>query len=162
MSCFANVIDRWTKNKQKRNCSTFVILHASLKVNIAATFDQFYYTLPFSSVYTCISLLCIMFPKHMCLFVCADEDDEGERNTVPFRPLASFFSDDDMLKQQKKKPKKIKEGKIPKVKKRKKEVRSRSHAAQSFITSDTTVWQVFWLKLCTTFFVSHTVTLLML
>ncbi|XP_037534895.1 chromodomain-helicase-DNA-binding protein 5 [Nematolebias whitei] len=50
-----------------------------------------------------------------------DEDDEGERNTVPLRPLASFFSDDDMLKQQKKKPKKIKEGKIPKVKKRKKE-----------------------------------------
>ncbi|KAM4582028.1 chromodomain-helicase-DNA-binding protein 5 isoform 3-T3 [Fundulus diaphanus] len=51
-----------------------------------------------------------------------DEDDETERNTVPLTALASFFSDDDSLKQQKKtKPKKIKEGKIPKVKKRKKE-----------------------------------------
>uniref|UniRef100_A0AAQ5X143 DNA helicase n=1 Tax=Amphiprion ocellaris TaxID=80972 RepID=A0AAQ5X143_AMPOC len=51
-----------------------------------------------------------------------DEDDEGERNTVPLTPLDSFFSDDDSLKQQKKKKsKKMKEGKMPKVKKRKKE-----------------------------------------
>ncbi|KAI4827701.1 hypothetical protein KUCAC02_031079 [Chaenocephalus aceratus] len=52
-----------------------------------------------------------------------DDDDEGERNTVPLTPLDSFFSDSDSLKQQKKqKPKKMKEGKMPKVKKRKKEV----------------------------------------
>uniref|UniRef100_A0AAX7V0H2 DNA helicase n=1 Tax=Astatotilapia calliptera TaxID=8154 RepID=A0AAX7V0H2_ASTCA len=50
-----------------------------------------------------------------------DEDDEGERNTVPLTPLDRFFSDDESLKQQKKKPKKMKEGKLPKVKKRKKE-----------------------------------------
>ncbi|XP_061582952.1 chromodomain-helicase-DNA-binding protein 5 [Cololabis saira] len=51
-----------------------------------------------------------------------DEDDEGERNTVPFTPLSSFFADEDSLKQEKKKkPKKMKEGKISKVKKRKKE-----------------------------------------
>ncbi|KAK1901286.1 Polyribonucleotide nucleotidyltransferase [Dissostichus eleginoides] len=51
-----------------------------------------------------------------------DDDDEGERNTVPLTPLDSFFSDSDSLKQQKKqKPKKMKEGKMPKVKKRKKE-----------------------------------------
>lgn len=94
--------------------------------------------------------------------MCADDDDEGERNTLPLRPLATFFSDNDLLKQlKKKKPPKNKEGKIPKVKKRKKEVRSCSHAAQSFITSDTTVWQEFWLKLCTTFFVSHAITLSM-
>nr|XP_033482552.1 chromodomain-helicase-DNA-binding protein 5 [Epinephelus lanceolatus] len=50
-----------------------------------------------------------------------DEDDEGERNTVPLTPL-DIFSDNDSLKQQKKKkPKKMKEGKMPKVKKRKKE-----------------------------------------
>ncbi|KAJ4940370.1 hypothetical protein JOQ06_026677 [Pogonophryne albipinna] len=52
-----------------------------------------------------------------------DDDDEGERNTVPLTPLDSFFSDSDSLKQQKKqKPKKMKEGKMPKVKKRKKEM----------------------------------------
>ncbi|XP_013871478.1 chromodomain-helicase-DNA-binding protein 5 [Austrofundulus limnaeus] len=51
-----------------------------------------------------------------------DDDDEGERNSLPLRPLASFFSDNDLLKQQKKKkPKKNKESKIPKVNKRKKE-----------------------------------------
>ncbi|XP_023811077.1 chromodomain-helicase-DNA-binding protein 5 isoform X2 [Oryzias latipes] len=51
-----------------------------------------------------------------------DEDDDGERRTVPLTPLASFFSDEDSLREQKrKKPKKMKEGKIPKVKKRKKE-----------------------------------------
>ncbi|XP_068460432.1 chromodomain-helicase-DNA-binding protein 5 isoform X2 [Clinocottus analis] len=52
-----------------------------------------------------------------------DEDDEGERNTVPLAALDSFFTDSDALKQQqkKKKPKKMKEGKMPKVKKRKKE-----------------------------------------
>ncbi|KAA8593560.1 hypothetical protein FQN60_009676 [Etheostoma spectabile] len=51
-----------------------------------------------------------------------DEDDDGERNAVPLTPLGSFFSDNDSLKQQKKKkPKKMKEGKMPKVKKRKKE-----------------------------------------
>lgn len=64
----------------------------------------------------------------MCLFLCADEDDDGECRTVPLTPLASFFSDEDSLREQKrKKPKKMKEGKIPKVKKRKKEVRSRSN-----------------------------------
>lgn len=81
--------------------------------------------------------------------MCPDEDDETERNTVPLTALASFFSDDDSLKQQKKtKPKKIKEGKIPKVKKRKKEVGSCSHTALSVITSNTKVCQNFWLKLC--------------
>lgn len=64
----------------------------------------------------------------MFLFLCPDEDDEGERNTVPLTPLDSFFSDSDSLKQQKKKKaKKMKEGKMPKVKKRKKEVRCNSH-----------------------------------
>lgn len=65
----------------------------------------------------------------MFLFLCPDEDDEGERNTVPLTPLDSFFSDSDSLKQQKKKKaKKMKEGKMPKVKKRKKEVRCNSHS----------------------------------
>ncbi|XP_047188872.1 chromodomain-helicase-DNA-binding protein 5 isoform X4 [Scophthalmus maximus] len=53
-----------------------------------------------------------------------DEDDEGERDAVPLAALDGFFSDDDSLKQQqqkKKKAKKMKEGKTPKVKKRKKE-----------------------------------------
>ncbi|XP_053725043.1 chromodomain-helicase-DNA-binding protein 5 isoform X2 [Synchiropus splendidus] len=53
-----------------------------------------------------------------------DEDDDGERHSVPLSSLLqeSFFSDDDSLKQQKKKkPKKMKEDKMPKVKKRKKE-----------------------------------------
>ncbi|XP_029287263.1 chromodomain-helicase-DNA-binding protein 5 isoform X1 [Cottoperca gobio] len=51
-----------------------------------------------------------------------EEDDEGERNAVPLTPLGGFFSDNDSLKQQKKKkPKKMIEGKMPKVKKRKKE-----------------------------------------
>jgi prophage tail gpP-like protein len=55
--------------------------------------------------------------------VCLDEDEDGQRNTVPLTPLDSFFTDNDSLKQQKKKkPKKMKEGKMPKVKKRKKEV----------------------------------------
>lgn len=59
----------------------------------------------------------------MFVFVCQDEDEEGEHNTVPLTPLDSFFTDNDSLKQQKKKkPKKMKEGKMPKVKKRKKEV----------------------------------------
>lgn len=61
----------------------------------------------------------------MFVFVCLDEDEEGQRNTVPLTPLDSFFTDNDSLKQQKKKkPKKMKEGKMPKVKKRKKEVSS--------------------------------------
>lgn len=65
------------------------------------------------------------------LFVslCPDEDDEGERDAVPLAALDGFFSDDDSLKQQqqkKKKAKKMKEGKTPKVKKRKKEVRCNS------------------------------------
>ena len=53
-----------------------------------------------------------------------DEDEEGGRDPVPLAALDSFFSDDDdSLKQQKKKkPKKMKEGKMTKVKKRKKEV----------------------------------------
>ena len=55
-----------------------------------------------------------------------DEEEEGVRNMAPLTPLESFFSDDDSLKQQKKKKtKKMKEGKMPKVKKRKKEVSRR-------------------------------------
>ncbi|CAL8383490.1 unnamed protein product [Boreogadus saida] len=51
-----------------------------------------------------------------------DEEEEGVRNMAPLTPLEGFFSDDDSLKQQKKKKtKKMKEGKMPKVKKRKKE-----------------------------------------
>ena len=42
---------------------------------------------------------------------------------MPLSPLERFFSDDDSVKQ-KKKPSKLKEGKMPKVKKKKKEVRS--------------------------------------
>lgn len=61
------------------------------------------------------------------LFLCADEDDDGERSAVPLTPLASFFSDEDSLREQKrKKPKKMREGKISTVKKRKKEVGSDS------------------------------------
>ncbi|XP_068172229.1 chromodomain-helicase-DNA-binding protein 5 [Antennarius striatus] len=50
-----------------------------------------------------------------------DEDDEGERNSLSLTPLDSFFPDNEPLKHQKKKTKKMKEGKMPKVKKRKKE-----------------------------------------
>ncbi|CAL9704613.1 unnamed protein product [Knipowitschia caucasica] len=51
-----------------------------------------------------------------------DEDDESRRSIVPLTPLTSFFTDDDSLKQQKpKKAKNMKEGKMLKVKKRKKE-----------------------------------------
>lgn len=85
--------------------------------------------------------------------VCPDEDDEGERNSVPLTPLDSFFSDDSLKQQKKKKPKKMKEGKMPKVKKRKKEVRCNSHSTPSAVTSDTTAWQVIWLKLYPTFFI---------
>uniref|UniRef100_A0A8C1I0I0 Large ribosomal subunit protein eL22 n=1 Tax=Cyprinus carpio TaxID=7962 RepID=A0A8C1I0I0_CYPCA len=56
-----------------------------------------------------------------------DEDEEGERRrSVPLSPLERFFSEDDSVKQhKKKKPSKIMEGKEPKVKKKKKkEVRS--------------------------------------
>lgn len=79
----------------------------------------------------------------MHLFLCPDEDDEGERNNVPFTPLSSFFTDDDSLKQQKKKkPKKMKEGKISKVKKRKKEVRPHPYSAfQPVMTSHTAAVQ---------------------
>ena len=95
----------------------------------------------------------------MFLFLCPDEDDEGERNTVPLTPLDSFFSDNDSLKQQKKKkPKKMKEGKMPKVKKRKKEVRCNSHSTPSFMTSDTTA---LWLNLHPVLSISQTTSLLM-
>lgn len=98
----------------------------------------------------------------MLLCLCPDEDDEGERHTVPLTPLDSFFSDDDSLKQQKKKkPKKMKEGKMPKVKKRKKEVRCDSHLRPSVVTSDTKDWQVFWLRLYSTFSISQPIALLM-
>ena len=54
-----------------------------------------------------------------------DEDEEGAGRRVPLSPLDRFFSDDESLKEQrKKKPAKLKEGKMPKVKKKKKEVRS--------------------------------------
>ncbi|XP_016350308.1 LOW QUALITY PROTEIN: chromodomain-helicase-DNA-binding protein 5-like [Sinocyclocheilus anshuiensis] len=51
-----------------------------------------------------------------------DEDEEGERQrSVPLSPLERFFSEDDSVKQhKKKKPSKIMEGKEPKVKKKKK------------------------------------------
>ncbi|XP_037388154.1 chromodomain-helicase-DNA-binding protein 5 isoform X1 [Pygocentrus nattereri] len=51
----------------------------------------------------------------------ADEDEEDERDSMPLSPLERFFSDDDSVKQKKKKPSKLKEGKMPKVKKKKKE-----------------------------------------
>lgn len=56
----------------------------------------------------------------MCLF--PDEDDEGERNSVPLSSLSSFYTEDSLKQQKKKKNKKIKEGKLSKVMKRKKEV----------------------------------------
>ncbi|XP_015457462.3 chromodomain-helicase-DNA-binding protein 5 isoform X1 [Astyanax mexicanus] len=54
----------------------------------------------------------------------ADEDEEDERDNVPLSPLERFFSDNDSVKQKKKKPSKLKEGKMPKVKKKKKEIPS--------------------------------------
>ncbi|XP_072522580.1 chromodomain-helicase-DNA-binding protein 5 isoform X2 [Salminus brasiliensis] len=51
----------------------------------------------------------------------ADEDEEDERDSMPLSPLERFFSDNDTVKQKKKKPSKLKEGKMPKVKKKKKE-----------------------------------------
>lgn len=59
----------------------------------------------------------------VCLF--PDEDDEGESHSVALAPLSSFYPDD-ALKHQKKKNRKMKEGKLSKVKKRKKEVRCTS------------------------------------
>ncbi|KAJ8387203.1 hypothetical protein AAFF_G00159220 [Aldrovandia affinis] len=51
-----------------------------------------------------------------------DEEEEDEAETTPITPLDRFFSEDDSLKQQKrKKACKLKEGKLPKVKKRKKQ-----------------------------------------
>lgn len=56
----------------------------------------------------------------LCFF--SDEDEDGElRRSVPLSPLERFFSEDDSVKQhKKKKPSKIMEGKEPKVKKKKK------------------------------------------
>ncbi|XP_061833610.1 chromodomain-helicase-DNA-binding protein 5 isoform X1 [Nerophis lumbriciformis] len=49
-------------------------------------------------------------------------DEEDVCATLPLASIGSFFSDDDSLKQQKKKKsKKMREGKVPKMKKRKKE-----------------------------------------
>lgn len=57
-----------------------------------------------------------------CLYP-PDEDEESTGRRVPLSPLDQFFSDDESLKEQKKKkPAKLKEGKMPKVKKKKKEV----------------------------------------
>ncbi|KAG9337691.1 hypothetical protein JZ751_028341 [Albula glossodonta] len=54
--------------------------------------------------------------------VSGDEEEEDEAETTPLTPLDRFFSEDDSLKQQKrKKACKMKEGKLPKVKKRKKQ-----------------------------------------
>ncbi|TWW62735.1 hypothetical protein D4764_04G0013820 [Takifugu flavidus] len=50
-----------------------------------------------------------------------DEDDEGERNSVPLSSLSSFYTEDSLKQQKKKKNKKMKEGKLSKVMKRKKE-----------------------------------------
>ncbi|KAL0978482.1 hypothetical protein UPYG_G00171010 [Umbra pygmaea] len=50
-----------------------------------------------------------------------EHEGEGQRNTVPLKPLDSFFENDSLKQQKKKKNKKTKEGKMPKVKKRKKE-----------------------------------------
>lgn len=55
----------------------------------------------------------------MCVF--ADEDEEGESRSVALTPLSSFYTDDALKRQ--KKNRKMKEGKVTKVKKRKKEVR---------------------------------------
>ncbi|XP_041946627.1 chromodomain-helicase-DNA-binding protein 5 isoform X2 [Alosa sapidissima] len=57
-----------------------------------------------------------------------DEDEESAGRRVPLSPLDRFFSDDESLKEQKKKkPAKLKEGKMPKVKKKKKEVAVSEH-----------------------------------
>ncbi|KAI5623007.1 chromodomain-helicase-DNA-binding protein 5 isoform X1 [Silurus asotus] len=56
-----------------------------------------------------------------------DEDEEPEHVRVPLSPLERFFSDDDSIKQKKKKPSKQKEGKMPKVKKKMKEGHSSEH-----------------------------------
>ncbi|XP_056887186.1 chromodomain-helicase-DNA-binding protein 5 isoform X1 [Takifugu flavidus] len=53
-----------------------------------------------------------------------DEDDEGERNSVPLSSLSSFYTEDSLKQQKKKKNKKMKEGKLSKVMKRKKEGRT--------------------------------------
>ena len=103
--------------------------------------------------------LCCVHTLTVFFCFCSDEDDEGERNTVPLTPLGSFFSDSDSLKQQKKKKaKKMREGKMPKVKKRKKEVRCNQLSTPSAVTSDTTAWQTFWLE---HFSPSHTAACLM-
>ncbi|XP_076863834.1 chromodomain-helicase-DNA-binding protein 5 isoform X2 [Brachyhypopomus gauderio] len=49
-----------------------------------------------------------------------DEEEEGERDGVLLSPLERFFSDDDTVKQKKKKPGRVKEGKMGRVKKSKK------------------------------------------
>ncbi|GAA6083837.1 chromodomain-helicase-DNA-binding protein 5 isoform X1, partial [Tachysurus ichikawai] len=49
------------------------------------------------------------------------EDEETEHVRVPLSPLERFFSEDESLKQKKKKPSKQKEGRMPKVKKKTKE-----------------------------------------
>lgn len=56
----------------------------------------------------------------LCFF--SDEDEDGvRRRSVPLSPLERFFSEDDSVKQhKKKKPNKMMEGKEPKVKKKKK------------------------------------------
>lgn len=74
----------------------------------------------------------------MCLF--PDEDDDGERNSLPLSSLSSFYTEDS-LKQQKKKNKKIKEGKLSKVMKRKKEVSYSSELTLSDMSLDVAAWQ---------------------
>ncbi|KTF79206.1 hypothetical protein cypCar_00045074, partial [Cyprinus carpio] len=56
------------------------------------------------------------------------EDEDGAlRRSVPLSPLERFFSEDDSVKQhKKKKPSKIMEGKEPKVKKKKKKEEPKS------------------------------------
>lgn len=69
-----------------------------------------------------------------------DEDDEGERNSVPLSSLSSFYTEDSLKQQKKKKNKKIKEGKLSKVMKRKKEV-SCSELTLSDVSLDVPAWQ---------------------
>lgn len=75
----------------------------------------------------------------MCLF--PDEDDEGERHSVPLSSLSSFYTEDSLKQQKKKKNKKIKEGKLSKIMKRKMEVSCSSELTLSDVSLDVAAWQ---------------------
>ncbi|KAK1800132.1 hypothetical protein P4O66_006154, partial [Electrophorus voltai] len=60
-------------------------------------------------------------------FLTKDEDEDAERDGVLLSPLERFFSDDDAVKQKKKKPGRAKEGKMARVRKSKKREVSSPH-----------------------------------